>query len=60
VYLLWGEYTLVLGKDQLHLLIAKTFDVNCTQSSFTVSDIFFFFGVSIKKYIRKTVINERK
>lgn len=45
VYLIRGEDTLVLGKDELNLLIAKNFDVDCTQSSFIVSDLFFVFGV---------------
>jgi len=53
VYLIWGEDTLVLGKDELNLLIAKNFDVDCTQSSFTVSDLFFVYGVLFKHYIRE-------
>lgn len=52
----------MLGKDRLNLLIAKTFDVDCTQSSFTVSDdFFFFFGVFIQAlYKEKSVINKGK
>ena len=48
-YLFWGEGTLILGKDRLNLLIAKTFDVDCTQSSFTVSDQISFFFVFIEE-----------
>jgi len=53
VYLFWGEDTLVLGKDELYLLIAKTFDVDCTQSSFTVSDLFFVFWCFIQALYKK-------